>query len=70
MVIERKTGFLVQFFIRGIVGLALIFFVNYYLGTKGVSAEVGLNPVTFATSGALGAPGVALLYAVTFFHGM
>lgn len=59
-----------SFVIRGIVGLALIFFVNYFLETKGISANVGLNPVTFATSGALGAPGVALLYAVTYFHGM
>ena len=58
----------VNFLIRGIIGLAIIFFVNEFLDGQGISACVGMNPVTFLTSGTLGFPGVALLYGISFYH--
>ena len=57
----------VNFLIRAIVGLAIIFFVNEYLDGQGISSGVGMNPVTVLTSGTLGIPGVALLYGITFY---
>ena len=57
----------VNFLIRAIVGLAIIFFVNEYLDGQGISSDVGMNPVTVLTSGTLGIPGVALLYGITFY---
>lgn len=60
----------VNFLIRAIVGMAIIFFVNEYLDGQGISACVGMNPVTFLTSGTLGIPGVALLYGITFYQFM
>ena len=60
----------VNFLVRAIVGLAIIFFVNEYLDGQGISAGVGMNPVTFLTSGTLGFPGVALLYGITFYQFM
>nr|WP_296030427.1 pro-sigmaK processing inhibitor BofA family protein [uncultured Dorea sp.] len=57
----------VNFLIRAIVGLAIIFFVNEYLDGRGISSGVGMNPVTVLTSGTLGIPGVALLYGITFY---
>ncbi len=60
----------VNFLIRAIVGMAIIFFVNEYLDGQGIPACVGMNPVTFLTSGTLGIPGVALLYGITFYQFM
>ena len=60
----------VNFLIRAIVGLAIIFFVNEYLDRQGISSGVGMNPVTVLTSGTLGIPGVALLYGITFYQFM
>ncbi len=62
------TKIIVNFLIRGIIGLAVIFFVNEFLDGQGISACVGMNPVTFLTSGTLGFPGVALLYGITFYQ--
>ena len=60
----------VNFLVRAIVGMAIIFFVNEYLDGQGIPACVGMNPVTFLTSGTLGIPGVALLYGITFYQFM
>ena len=67
---ERYSRIAVNFFVRAIVGFAIIFFVNQYLEMKDISVSVGLNPITFVTSGTLGAPGVALLYGISFYKGL
>ena len=54
----------VQFFIRAVVGMALIFFINQYVIPPDSSINVGLNAVSFLTSGTLGIPGVGLLYGI------
>lgn len=54
------TKIAVNFLVRGIVSFAIIFFVNGFLDGQGISACVGMNPVTFLTSGILGFPGVAI----------
>lgn len=62
---EDKGGSLVvNFIIRAVLGMGLIFFVNQYLEAKGISLRVGLNGVSFLTSGILGIPGVAMLYGM------
>ena len=67
---ENRTSFIGQFFIRAVIGMLLIFFINQFLASKGISTQIGLNPVTFATSGIFGTPGVALLYGIAFYGGM
>lgn len=57
-----------KFLLRGIMGTAVIFLVNLILRENGVALEVGVNPVSFLTSGSLGFPGVALLYGVLALH--
>ena len=61
---KDKKLFLVNFIIRAILGLGLIFFTNQFLEYKEISMEVGINVVSFLTSGFLGVPGVALLYGI------
>lgn len=65
---EGRPGIIVNFLIRALVGMALIFFVNEFLSSRGIDAGVGLNAVTFLTSGTLGIPGVALLYGIIFYQ--
>lgn len=65
---ERRPGFFVNFLIRALVGMALVFFVNEFLTSQGIDAGVGLNAVTFLTSGTFGIPGVALLYGIMFYQ--
>ena len=65
---EQKSHILVNFLVRAIIGIAIIFFVNEFLASKGISAQVGRNPVTFLTSGVFGIPGVALLYGITIYQ--
>ena len=54
------------FLLRAFVGSVLIYFVNQFLGSNGITTNVGINPITIATSGTLGVPGVVLLYGITF----
>lgn len=67
---EERPHFIINFIIRAILGIAIIFFVNEFLSGKEISLHVGMNPVTFLTSGILGVPGVALLYGITFYQSL
>lgn len=64
---EKGVRAAVNILVRMIVGIAMIFLINQFLDTRGIEAQVGMNPVTVLTSGILGVPGVALLYGVTFY---
>lgn len=64
---EKGVRIAVNFFVRIIVGIALVFFVNEFLSSQGISVQVGINPITVLTSGILGVPGVALLYGISFY---
>lgn len=61
---NKITGIVINFFIRAVVGMALIFFINAYVLPSDSSINVGLNAVSFLTSGTLGIPGVCLLYGI------
>ena len=57
-----------KFFVRAILGMLLIFCVNQCLTYNGIALSVGLNVISFLTSGVLGIPGVALLYGILAFQ--
>lgn len=61
---ERAMEILVNFIVRLILGTAVIFFVNQFLDSINIPIAVGINPISFLTSGILGLPGVALLYGI------
>ena len=61
---EQRGSVVVNFILRAILGMGLIFFVNQYLEARGISLCVGLNGISFLTSGILGIPGVAMLYGI------
>lgn len=65
---KKLASVVINFFIRAAVGMALIFFINQYVIPPDSSINVGLNPVSFLTSGALGIPGVGLLYGIVCYQ--
>ena len=67
---ERQPHIMINFFVRVILGIAMIFFVNEFLEFENIAVRVGMNPLTLLTSGVLGTPGVALLYGIAFYSGL
>ena len=65
---QTHSNFMVNFMIRMILGLTMIFFINGFLVSREIPVRVGMNPITLATSGTLGVPGVALLYGIAFYE--
>ena len=64
---EKGVRIIVNLFVRVVVGIALVFFVNEFMSLQEVPVQVGINPITVLTSGILGVPGVALLYGLSFY---
>lgn len=53
--------------IRVIIGTIVIFTLNLLLPMIKITCVVGINPVTIATIGLLGIPGLILLYGAVYF---
>ena len=65
---NKALSSVVKFFVRAVVGMALIFFINQYVLPPDSSINVGMNAVSFLTSGSLGIPGVGLLYGIMWYQ--
>ena len=62
------SDILVNFIVRMLIGISLIFFLNQFLLSKEITVNVGINPVTAITAGTLGVPGVCMLYGMVFYQ--
>lgn len=67
---ENRSSIAVNFIVRAVVGLGVIFFTNEILASRGISVAVGLNGLSLLTSGTLGLPGVCLLYGILFYQNL
>ncbi|MCI9153213.1 Pro-sigmaK processing inhibitor BofA [Lachnospiraceae bacterium] len=67
---QKPVSFLVKFIMRAILGMGLIFFINQYIIPQETTWKVGLNAVSFLTSGTLGIPGVCLLYGILIYQNL
>lgn len=65
---NKFASAVINFMVRAAVGMALIFFINNYVLPSDSSINVGLNAVSFLTSGSLGIPGVCLLYGIMCYN--
>ena len=65
LVMKKKMQFFLNFLLRTGVGTATILWVNSILLKQGIAVSVGLNVWSLLTSGTLGIPGVALLFAIS-----
>lgn len=61
---RKKKEILLNFTIRLVLGIAMILITNQLLARADIHITVGLNPVSVVTAGALGVPGVVLLYGI------
>ena len=61
---KEKNHFWINFIVRAILGMGVIFFANQFFLHKEIALEVGFNAVSFFVSGFLGLPGVAMLYGI------
>ena len=64
LILKQKMQFFLEFLLRAGVGTVMILWVNHVLLQQGIMMSVGLNVWSFLTSGILGIPGVALLFAI------
>ena len=67
---NKWGNMVVNFVIRAILGMGLIYFINQYLLPGDNALNVGLNAVSFLTTGSLGIPGVCLLYGIWFYQNL
>ena len=65
---NKAVSAVINFFIRAVVGMALIFFINQYVLPDDSSINVGLNAVSFFFFFSLGIPGVGLLYGIMWYQ--
>lgn len=65
---EKIENMIATFFIRMIIGMAVIFFVNQLLISRDIDVSVGINGISAAASGLLGLPGIGLLYGIEFYR--
>lgn len=65
LILKKKAQFFLSFLLRAGVGAATIIWVNSLLAGQGIALSVGLNLWSLLTSGSLGIPGVALLFAIS-----
>ena len=68
VVMKRKMEWLINIFMRSILGTIAIYFINNGLVSMGIDLGVGINPVTILTSGILGLPGLAAIYGIGFYQ--
>lgn len=61
---EEKQPLLVRVFIRAVMGIALILVLNTCFLKADIDLEVGLNPFSITAVGALGVPGIVMLYGI------
>ncbi len=64
---KSKMEFILNFLLRGMLGMLLLYFVNYFMADYMPETAVGYNLITFLVCGFLGIPGVALLYGITLY---
>lgn len=64
---RQKAMFLINFVMRLVMGMTIVYFVNEFLAVQHIDVAVGMNPATLLTMGSLGFPGVAALYGILFF---
>jgi len=65
--LRKKSEWLMNIILRGIIGTIGIYTINQILISKGISCEVGINPCTVLTSASLGFPGLILLFGLRLY---
>ena len=65
--LRRHIEILINFVLRGVLGLFFIYFGNYFLAEMIPELTLGYNLTNFLASGLLGVPGIMMLYGIRFY---
>ena len=66
--LRKKSEWMINFILRGVMGTIGIYIVNQAMLMQGIPCEVGINPYTVLTSAGLGFPGLILLFGLRFYY--
>ncbi len=64
---KSRAEWMINFLLRGVLGMMSIYFVNFLFADAFPGLEIGYNAITFLTTGVLGFPGIAMLYGINFY---
>lgn len=64
---KSRAEWIINFVLRGVMGMMIVYFVNFLLADSVPDMRIGYNSITFLASGLLGIPGVAMLYGINFY---
>lgn len=65
---KKRQPLWVNFIVRSVLGMGIIFFANQYFIYRNIPVSVGMNLISLLTSGMLGIPGVCLLYGMVLYQ--
>ncbi|MDR0964646.1 MAG: pro-sigmaK processing inhibitor BofA family protein [Clostridium sp.] len=66
--LKKRVEWLLNFIVRGVVGVVAIYFINMGLATFGVTLNIGINAATVLTTAFLGFPGLVALYGLGLYN--
>ena len=64
---KSRAEWIINFVLRGVMGMMIVYFVNFLFADSMPEMLIGYNSITFLASGFLGIPGVAMLYGINFY---
>lgn len=64
---KSRAEWIINFVLRGVMGMMIVYFLNFLLADAMPDMRIGYNSITFLASGFLGIPGVAMLYGINFY---
>lgn len=64
---KNRAEWIINFVLRGVMGMMIVYFVNFLLADYVPDMRIGYNSITFLAGGLLGIPGVAMLYGINFY---
>ena len=65
---DKKTPWILKFFLRAVLGAGIILFVNQVLSDKNIAVAVAVNMYSVAVAGALGVPGSCAMYGILLYQ--
>lgn len=66
--LRKKNIIIINFILRGVMGILAIYGINMFLVWKETGLEIGINYLTIGITTLLGIPGILLLYGVNLFE--
>lgn len=65
-ILKKRAEILLNFVVRTVVCLIVVYFLNSFLASRGIAVAVGINVISLLTFGCLGLCGMLALYGILF----